>query len=417
LRVYKTIITDYKTFVPDFCRRVTVEREGETMFGKRLKIFKLFGFEVWIDLSWLIIAVLIVWSLARGVFPLYYEGLSAATYWWMGVLGAIGLFASIIFHEMSHSLVARRFGLPMKGITLFVFGGVAEMHDEPPNPKAEFFMAVAGPLASVVIAGVFWGIYTLGQQLNWPPPPNMIFNYLWTINLVLAIFNMLPAFPLDGGRVLRSILWNWKKNIRWATRIASRIGSGFGLALIVIGVFTVIMGGVIGGIWWALIGLFLRSASQNSYQSVLVRSALEGEHVKRFMKSEPVSVSADTRVDHLVEDFIYKYHYKLYPVVNDGKSLRCVTIKDVKHFPKEEWNQHTVGELAEPCSQDNTVTVEEDALKALSIMNKTGNSRLMVVDDQGNLAGVIALKDMLRFLSLKLDLEESEVEQLEKTGR
>ena len=383
------------------------------MFGTRIKLFKLLGFEVRIDVSWIIIAVLVVWSLAQGVFPLYYEGLSSSTYWILGVIGAVGLFASIIFHELCHSLVARRFGLPMKGITLFIFGGVAEMDEEPQSPKAEFFMAIAGPLASVFLGALAFGLFAIGRSVVWPQPLMMILNYLGSINLLLAIFNMLPAFPLDGGRVFRSILWHYKKNIRWATRVASGVGSGFGLALIFIGIFSVLAGGIVGGIWWALIGLFLRSASKMSYQSILVRSVLEGQSVQKFMKPEPVTVSPDVTVDHLVEDYIYKFHYKMFPVVNDSRPLSCINMSDVKSVPKEEWDKHTVSELAHPCSTDNTISMDQDALKALSIMNKTGNSRLMVIDPGGKLIGMVALKDLLKFLSMKLDLEEEEIEQIQ----
>ena len=384
------------------------------MFGRRITLFKLFDFEIRIDLSWLIIAALITWSLAQGIFPLYHPGLSQLTYWWMGVVGAIGLFASIIFHELCHSIVARRYGLPMKGITLFIFGGVAEMNEEPSSPKVEFFMAIAGPLASIALGLVFLGITYVGRIYFWPISTVVICNYLSSINLLLAVFNLLPAFPLDGGRVFRSILWKWKGNLRWATKIASNVGSGFGLTLIIVGIYFIFSGSIVGGIWWALIGLFLRSASRMSYQSVLVRNALEGEQVRRFMKTNPVTITSDITVDHLVEDFIYRYHYKLYPILNDSRPLSCITTRDVKQIPREEWSKHTVSELAQPCTADNTISVDADAVKAISVMNKTGNSRLMVVDEQGKLSGIIALKDLLRFLSLKLDLEENELEQFEE---
>lgn len=379
------------------------------MFGKRITLFKLLGFEVRIDASWIVIAVLITWSLAQGVFPIYSKGLSTVTYWWMGVVGALGLFASIVFHELCHSLVARRFGLPMKGITLFIFGGVAEMDDEPPSPKAEFFMAIAGPLASIFIAFVFLGLFFLGKSAGWPRPPVVIFNYLSTINFVLAIFNLFPAFPLDGGRVFRSILWNWKGNIQWATRVSAQVGSGFGLFLIFLGIFSVLAGGVVGGIWWALIGLFLRSASKMSYQSVLVRGALEGERVSRFMKGEPITVTPDLTVGRLIEDYIYKYRIDMFPVVYDSRPLSCVGADQIKNIPQNEWEKHTVSEFARPCSPENTIGADESAMKAMTIMNRNGVDRLMVVDSFGRLTGVIALRDIMKFLSLKLDLEEEEI--------
>lgn len=387
------------------------------MFGKSITLFKLLGFEVRIDASWIIIALLITWSLAQGVFPLYDNTLSPATYWLLGAIGAMGLFGSIILHELSHSLVARKFGLPMKGITLFVFGGIAEMDEEPPSPKAEFFMAIAGPLASVAIGFLCIAGMNTGVNLAWPSPPIMVLNYLGVINIILAIFNMLPAFPLDGGRVLRSILWGWKKNIRWATRVSAFIGSGFGLMLIFLGIFSVFAGGIIGGIWWALIGLFLRNASKMSYQSILVKEALEGEKIERFMKPETVTVTPDTTVDQLVEDYAYKYHFSSYPVVNGSQPLSVVNINDVKSIPKEEWNEHTVNELAKPFSTDNTVTFDDKAIKALSVMNKTGNSRLLVVDHGGKLLGAVAMNDLIRFISMKLNLEEEDINQTSGSAR
>lgn len=377
------------------------------MFGKGIRLFNLLGFEVKLDLSWVILGLLITWSLAKGLFPFYYSDLSQATYWWMGIAGAFGLFFSIVFHEFFHSIVARRFGLPMKGITLFIFGGVAEMDEEPPSPKAEFFLAIAGPLSSVFIGLLFNGVSALGKSTGWPVPVTGVLGYLGFINLLLAGFNMVPAYPLDGGRVLRSALWRWKKKLRWATQISSRIGSAFGMILIFLGVLSVFAGNLIGGIWWFLIGMFLRNASQMSYQQLLTRKALEGEKVERFMNRNPVTVSSSISVKELVEDYFYKFHYKMFPVVDDGKLTGCIATKDINRISRDEWSRRTVGEIADKCTEENTIDPEEDAMRALSAMNRTENSRLMVVKE-GRLAGIITLKDVMRFLSVKIDLEESD---------
>jgi Zn-dependent protease len=281
------------------------------VFGKRINLFKLLGFEVRIDLSWIIIVVLIIWSLSVGLFPYQYKNLSKQTYWLMGALGALGLFLSIIFHEFAHSLVARRFGMPMKGITLFIFGGVAEMGEEPPSAKAEFMMAIVGPLSSIMIGLILYGISALGTQSRWPDPVNGVLRYLAMINGILAGFNLLPAFPLDGGRVLRSILWGVKRNLRWATRISSQIGSAFSFLLIILAVFQLFRGNFIGAMWWFLIGMFLRGAAKMSYQQLLTRNALEGEPVSRFMRSDPITVPPSITVQQLVEDYIYLYVTKL----------------------------------------------------------------------------------------------------------
>lgn len=375
------------------------------MFGNSYRLFKLLGFEVKVHPSWLIIAGLIVWSLSSGLFPHYFENLSTATYWWMGVVGAIGLFLSIIAHELSHSLIARKFGLPIKGITLFLFGGVAEMTEEPPSAKSEFYMAIAGPIASIAIGIVFLGFNFIANAALFSKPIHGVISYLGFINILLAGFNLLPAFPLDGGRVLRSALWAWKKNLKWATHIASRIGTGFGIALIILGGLTFFSGNLVGGMWWALIGMFLYSASKMSYQQLLMRRALEGETVSSFMRKDPVTVSPSLSLEELVKDYVYKFHFKMFPVVDQSKLIGCVTTRQIKEIPQDEWGNHTVGELAAKCSNENTIAPDDDATKALKMMKQNDNSRLMVTQNS-NLVGVISLKDLLKFFALKVELEE-----------
>jgi Zn-dependent protease/predicted transcriptional regulator len=378
--------------------------EEPTMFGKGFKLFTLFGFQIKIELSWLILAALVTWSLAANVFPTSASGLSTATYWWMGAIGAALLFASVVFHELCHSLVARQYGLPIKGITLFIFGGVSEMEDEPPSAQSEFLVAVVGPVSSAVLAAAFYGLSLLGKGAGWPVPVNSVSRYLASINISLAAFNILPAFPLDGGRVLRSILWGWRKDLRWATRLAARIGQGFGVGLLALGVLYLFLGNFVGGLWMFVIGSFLQNASRTSYRQLFVRQALEGEHVQRFMQTDVVSVSPTVTVKQLVEDYIYRYHFKMFPVMEDGTLVGCVSTRAVQRIPRDAWGQHVVGELSGACSPENTVRPTDDAIDALATMSRTQNSRLMVVDD-GRLVGVITLKDILEFLSLKLDLE------------
>ncbi len=374
------------------------------MFQRSARIFRLFGFEVKVDPSWLILAVLITWSLARGLFPSYYRDLAPAAYWWMGAAGTLGLFLAIVLHELSHSLVARRRGLPIKGITLFIFGGVAQMEDEPENPKTELLMAAAGPISSIILGLFFLVLRGAAKVGGWPVPILGVVSYLAFINFILAGFNLLPAFPLDGGRILRSLLWQRQGSLRRATRISSQIGGWFGMLLIVIGAFNFIGGNFIGGVWWFLIGLFLRSAAQSSYRQVVIRKTLEGEKVARFMNDRPVTVPSGATVEELVNDYIYRHHFKMYPVVDNGRLAGCVTTRQVKEVPREEWPEKKVGELAAACSPQNSVRPETDAVTALGVMTRTGNGRLLVVEG-GRLAGIITLKDLLGFLSVKLDLE------------
>jgi Zn-dependent protease len=300
------------------------------MFGKPLTLFRVFGFEVKADWSWLILGALIVWSLARGLFPGWIPGLDPAAYWLMGAAGAAGLFLSIVFHELCHSLVARRFGIDMRGITLFLFGGVSEMGDEPPSPKAEFFMAVAGPASSVVLAAVLTAAGLILRGGGPATPVTGVLRYLGLLNFVLAGFNLIPAFPLDGGRVLRAILWRAWNDLRRATRLASSVGLGAGAVLMGLGALQFLTGQVVGGLWTLIIGLFVRGAARSSYRQILFRGALEGVPVRKLMTAEPVTVAPATSVLRLVEDYVYKDQHKMYPVVEDGRLLGCVTLDQVK---------------------------------------------------------------------------------------
>jgi Zn-dependent protease/predicted transcriptional regulator len=376
------------------------------MFGRKVKLFKLLGFEVGLDPSWIILAILVAWSLSTGYFPFEVEGLPTQTYWIMGIIGTIGLFVSITAHEFCHSLVARQSGMPMKGITLFIFGGVAEMGDEPPSAKSEFMIAVVGPISSFIMAALFYGLQRYGAAAQWPTQVGGVFGYLGMINLYLAVFNLAPAYPLDGGRILRAALWGWKGNLRWATRICSQIGSGFGVFLIIFGVLQVLGGYFIGGMWLFLIGMFIRGAAKMSYQQLVTRRALEGEHLDRFMTKDPITVQPDLSVSRFVDDYVYRHHHKMYPVTEGEKLLGCVSTEQLKALPRDQWDRKRVSDIAQECSDANTVGPEADAVDALSRMNRGRNGRLLVVRE-GHLLGIVTLKDMLNFLSLKIELEEA----------
>lgn len=377
------------------------------MFGKRWKIFELFGFTVQLDASWIVLALLVTWSLATGVFPQYYPGLPSATYWSMGMVGMIGLVFSIVFHEASHSLVARAHGMQIKGITLFIFGGVAELGDEPETARTEFLVAIAGPISSYFLAAVFFTLAWTFDRLEVGVALQGLGYYLAYINALLATFNLLPAFPLDGGRVLRAGLWYWKGNLRWATWIATRSGGVLGFALIFLGVLSIVAGNFIGGLWWFLIGLFVRQAADASFLQYMAREALAGEPVSRFMTPDPVTVPAATTLRAFVDDYVYRYHYDLYPVTREGRLVGCVRTHDVKTLTPETWSHHVVSEIMRPPTPELTIAPSADALKALAQMRSSANSRLLVTEG-GRLVGVLVLKDMLELIALKMDLERSD---------
>lgn len=368
------------------------------MFGNNVTLFRLSGFAVKLDLSWLFLALLIVWSLSSGYFPVIAQGLSIWAYVIMGIVGALGLFASLVIHEFAHSVVARSYGMTIRGITLFLFGGVAEMEDEPPTAKAEFWMAIAGPLTSLGLALLFFGATYLAA---WSGPTVAILDYLAFINLLLAGFNMLPAFPLDGGRVLRSALWGWRGDLRWATRIASRIGIGAGIALIILGAYLLFNGMIIGGLWWILIGFFLQSAASSSYARLEVERALGHDPVARFMTANPDHASPALSIEDFVERHVYRSHHEIYPLVEAGLPAGLVRVARLREVPREQWAHTTISTLAEPLDANNSIEANRHAADALKKMQSLSRGRLVVLH-QGRLAGMITLKDMLRVLELRL---------------
>jgi len=323
----------------------------------------------------------------------------------MGVAGALGLFGSIVFHELSHSLVARRYGMSIKGITLFIFGGVAEMESEPPDPKTEFLMAIAGPISSFLLAALLWAAASIAEGGAWPQPVAGVLSTLAVVNFTVAVFNLAPAFPLDGGRVLRAALWHWRRDLQEATFISSRIGRGFGTALMILGVIAFVGGNLIGGMWWFLIGIFVRGAASSSYQQLVLKDMVEGQPVRRFMRSEPVTVVPSLSIAEWVEDYIYRHHYKMYPVVDGSRLLGCVTVDSLQGLRREDWSTTHVADVMEQRSESNTVDAGTDTMTLLTnILKPAGRSRFMVVEDD-RLVGIIALKDLLELISLKLEIE------------
>jgi len=385
-------------------KHISAHDSRSKRFGQ-IPLFSLFGFKVKLDYSWLLLGLLITWTLAMGMFPYSYPDLPISTYWWMGIVGAIGVLFSIVFHEFSHSLVARHYGLPIGGITLFIFGGVAEMEQEPDDPKTEFLMAVAGPVASLVLAIVFYLFELIASASNLSTAVIGVCHYMGFINLILAIFNLVPAFPLDGGRMLRAALWHWKHNLQSATQIASRIGSGFGIVLMVLGVLAFIQGNFIGGMWWFLIGTFLRSAAGSSYNQLLMRETLKGKPVSQFMQHNPVTVTPTLTIRELVDEYVYHYYFKMFPVVQNGRLMGCIISDDIKSLPKDQWDEKHVNDILVNCSDCNCISPDTDTEKLMMQMLKPdGATRYMVVEDD-ELLGVVSLKDMHDLLARKLELE------------
>jgi Zn-dependent protease/CBS domain-containing protein len=374
------------------------------MFGRRWRLFRLLGIPISLDASWLFILALLTWSLIN----FFQEALpdrTFATYWVMGLAAALMFFTCIVLHELGHALVARAVGIPMRGITLFLFGGVAELEDEPRSARSEFLKAVAGPAVSAVLAGLFWLLSALAEA----PTVVLTLRYLAGINLAVLLFNLVPAFPLDGGRVFRSLLWGALGDLRRATHWAALSGQAFAGLLIGLGVLYFFAGSVVQGLWLGLIGIFLNNAAQGSYRQVLVRQALQGEPVSRFMNHKPIVVPPGLNLRCWVEDYVYRYHRKLFPVAANGHLEGVISTKALAHYPRDEWGKHTVAEAMRPDVEKLRIAPDADALQALGQMQRTGSSRLLVLDGD-RLVGIVSLKDLLRFLNLKLELENREHE-------
>jgi Zn-dependent protease/CBS domain-containing protein len=381
------------------------------MFGKRWPLFRLLGIPVSIHPSWLIILAFLTFTLA-GAFPVILEWVypgeaedfGRSAYWLMGLLAALAFFLCIVLHELGHAGAARARGIQMKGITLFLFGGVAETGEEPRSAGEEFVVAVSGPIVSVILAGLFWVLAATGYRAGWPPPVVIVLGYLAFINTMVLMFNLIPAFPLDGGRVLRAILWKTTGSLRKATWWATIAGEGFALVLIVWGALNIAAGNLFHGLWTCLIGLFLRDAARGSYEQVLVRQALEGEKVRRFMTPDPFVIPPSLDLHTWVEDFVYRHNRKAFPVVSEGRLEGYIETDVLAAVPRAEWDRHTVGELMRRDTDAISIQPDADAMAALEQMMRTGSGRLLVREN-GRLVGILSQKDLLAFLTLKLELE------------
>jgi Zn-dependent protease len=376
------------------------------MFGSRMRLVRLAGIPIYVDFSWLIIVALITWTLSD-MFRAEVTGLPPSRALLLGLLAALGFFLCILLHELGHALVARAEGIPMRGITLFLFGGVAEMTAEPPSAGKEFLMAIAGPAVTVVLAGIFFILWIVAEVAEGPPEAILFVEYLFQINVAVLLFNMVPAFPLDGGRVLRSALWAATGSLRRSTRWASLGGQGFAWLLIIGGVALLFNQALFQGIWLIIIGLFLNNAARGSYQQLVIRQALQGEPVARFMNRDPIVVPPSLTLRNWVEDYVYRYHRKMFPVASDGRLEGVISTQMLQGYPREEWDRHSVGEVMTHDLEPVSIPPETDALQALAQMQRTGSSRLLVTEGD-RLLGILSLKDLLRFLQLKMELEPEE---------
>ena len=374
------------------------------MFSNAVRLFDILGFEIRVDPSWLIIAALIVWSLGSGYFPAEVPGLARGDYLAMAVAAMLGLFASLILHELAHSLVARRFGLGVGGITLFLFGGVAELETEPQSAASEFWIAVAGPVMSLALAVLFRGVEGAAQAAGASAALTALIGYLAAINLVLALFNLLPAFPLDGGRVLRAALWRAKGDLLAATRAASLAGQLFGYLLVALGLATLFSGqSVIGGLWPILIGLFLAAAARATWQQMLTRRALSGRRVADLMTRSVHVTGPERTVRDLVDEVMLTHGVGFVPVVENGQALGYVDTGTVRAIDRENWDTTRVEDIFVALDPSMRAGPREPLETLFDRIARSGR-RKFIVEDGRRFAGVITLSDLVAHIAVLQEL-------------
>jgi Zn-dependent protease len=379
-------------------------------------LFKLFGIKINAHPSWLFIFFLVTWSLGQGVFLSWHPDWTTGLRWGVAIVAALLFFFSVLLHELAHSLMARAQGIPVKRITLFLFGGVSNIEREPTSPKSEFLIAVVGPVTSVILGVLFSVLASISSDiapagmedpvrvLSSLSPLATLLSWLGPVNVAVGIFNLIPAFPLDGGRLLRSALWLVTKNFRKATAWASGIGKGFGWLLILMGVLMAfgvqvpIFGtGMFSGLWLAAIGWFLNAAASAANQQAMIQDVLTDVPVSRVMRSDVPVVSGDATVESLVNDWIIGTDERAFPVMDDDEVLGIVCLQDVRKIPRNEWRTTKVKDIMTPINEVSSVLPEEDIADAMDRLMRQ-DIRQVPVMQNGHLIGMVRRRDIVRWL-------------------
>ncbi len=378
-------------------------KAAEMKTSRGMTLFQIAGIRINLDLSWFIVFALVLLALSAGYFPRNYPGYGSMSYLLVGLIATLLFFASVVIHELAHSLVALRSGIEIREITLFIFGGVARITEEPKTPQMELKIAAVGPLSSFALALGFWLIKSIIMSLQ-PSLLGAVFDYLAWINLALGAFNLIPGFPLDGGRILRAIWW-WKTDsLTRATKVASDIGKWFAVALMALGGLEIFSGALINGLWLLFIGMFLRAMSERGYEEAIIRKSLEGMRIDEVMTREVVSVPPDLSLFHLVHDYFLRYAYRSFPVVQDYRVLGIVSVTAVKDIPREEQEIRKVEEVMTPQSDRLVITPQESLAEALKRMSQDEVEQLLVMD-RDRMVGLITKTGLLRFVQIRQILE------------
>lgn len=370
------------------------------MFGSSIKLFKVFGIEIRLDYSWFIIFALFAYFFGFIYFPSVLPGLNKGLLALITVITVIFVFISVLIHEMSHSLVARRKGTSVEKITLFLFGGMAQIEKEPETPYGELIMAIAGPAASFVVAAIFGVIWFFTKNIALVREP---VGYLAIVNIVLGVFNILPGYPLDGGRILRSIIWKVTGNLERATFIASTVGRVIGFMVIAVGIFFILTGNFLNGVWLAFIGWFIQSSAQMGYRQLIFETSIKGIKVRDIMNENIVNVTKDITIQDLVDDYFMKYKFGRFPVIEDEKTQRfigVISLHDIKGVSKEEWPEVKIGDIVKSVSESEKVDMSMEISDAIKKMGKNDLGHLVVMSGD-KLRGIITKSDVMRFIRIR----------------
>jgi Zn-dependent protease len=372
-----------------------------------IRLFKIAGISIEVNVSWLIILALLTSSLALQFLPRAAGGYSAWIYWTLGLVAALALFASVLIHELAHSLVAKARGMPVKSITLFIFGGVSDIEREPQTPGVEFQMAFVGPLASIIIGGVALAVWALVGDANLLASA-MLF-YLGVANLLLGGFNLIPGFPLDGGRVLRSIIWKATGSLQTATRWAARIGQGVALLLIMGGVWLFFRGDYFNGLWFGFIGWFLLQAAQAENTQVTLEALFKGVTVSQVMSPPPTSAQGDTPLQQLVDAYVLPHGIRSIPIMRGDVLIGLMTLEDIRRIPRERWPWTPASAAMTPLPKLQIARISESLNDALPRLVARDVNQLPVVDETGRLVGVLSRDVILRYIEVRrgLGLDEA----------
>jgi Zn-dependent protease/CBS domain-containing protein len=369
-------------------------------------VFRVGGIQVAIDPSWLVVFFLVLWSLSAGYFPAQFPGRTWTAYIAVGFVSTLLFFASVLVHELSHAFVGNSLGEEVRRITLFIFGGMAHLSGEPRSPGAEFKIAAVGPATSIGLGLLFLAVKALAATAGVPDLWVAMFGYLGIINIALAVFNLLPGYPLDGGRLLRAYFWSRSGDLRQATARAADWGTGIATGLMILGALQIFAGGLVGGLWLIFIAMFLRGAARAGHLSVVTEQNLADARVRDLMVDDPVTVSPAMSLADAVHDVFLRHGFTGYPVAENGRTLGVIGLADIQRCPPEERVRRNVADFMR--SLDESISIHPDAplLDALRKMNENDNGRLLVMDG-GRLAGFLTRSGIARFTQLRMALEPS----------